>query len=282
MGYDYIRPASLEQALSLAAQGESALIAGGTDLLVALHKKKRPAPGRLISIRSLPELAGIRDEGARLRIGAAVPLADLLAHPAQARLPALAKALGVMGSRQIRNVATLGGTLCNASPGADAAPPLLALGAGVELAGPAGRRTLDLAEFFRGPGRTALQPGEIMTAVLVPWPGAGTQSHFLRRSRVAMDIATVSLAACFGLTNNRLSGVRLAAGAVAPVPLRLRATETFLEGKALTDETLAEAAKLARADVAPISDLRGTAWYRRELVGVFLARALRAGNGGKP
>lgn len=276
MVYDYHRSVSLAEAFALSARDGSALIAGGTDLLVALRKKKRAAPARLVSIRSLPELAAIEAGPGLLRIGACAPLAGILAQPVvRERLPALALALAVIGSRQIRNVATLGGNLCNASPGADSAPPLLVYDATVVLAGIDGPRELPLSEFFLGPGRTALRPGEIMTAVCVPLPASAARSVFLRRSRVAMDLATASLAASYELHGGLLKGVRLAAGAVAPTPLRLRTTESFLEGKAVNDETLARAVEIARGEIKPIDDLRGSAWYRSELIGVFLARALR-------
>ncbi|MCZ7608342.1 MAG: xanthine dehydrogenase family protein subunit M [Planctomycetota bacterium] len=276
MAYDYHRSGSLAEAFALAARDDSALIAGGTDLLVALRKKKRAAPARLVSIRSLPELTAIEAGPGLLRIGACAPLTEILAQPVvRERLPALAQALAVIGSRQIRNVATLGGNLCNASPGADSAPPLLVYDATVELAGTGGRRELPLSEFFLGPGRTALRPGEIMTAVCVPLPVPSAQSVFQRRSRVAMDLATASLAVNYELQGGVLKSVRLAAGAVAPTPLRLRAAESWLEGRAVNEETLAKAVELARGEIKPIDDLRGSAWYRSELIGVFLSRAFR-------
>ncbi|MBZ0136299.1 MAG: xanthine dehydrogenase family protein subunit M [Planctomycetes bacterium] len=276
MAYEYHRSGSLEEALVLAAGDDSALIAGGTDLLVALRKRKRPAPRHMVSIRSLPELAEVSEQAGSLHIGAGVPMADVLANTVvREHLPALTAALAVIGSRQIRNVATLGGNLCNASPAADSAPPLLVYEATLELAGSSGRREIAISDFFLGPGRTVLRPGEIMTAIRVPLPGAGAQSAFLRRSRVAMDLATASLAAAYTARDGKLINLRLAAGAVAPTPLRLRRTEAFLEGKPVAEETLAEAAEIARSEVAPISDLRGSEWYRRELIGVFLSRALR-------
>ena len=276
MAYQYHRSGSLEEALALGAGADTALIAGGTDLLVALRKGKRTAPRHMVSIRSLPELAELSEQAGTLHIGAGVPMADVLADlVVRKHLPALTSALAVIGSRQIRNVATLGGNLCNASPAADSAPPLLVYEATLELAGAHGRRELAISDFFVGPGRTALRPGEIMTSIRVPLPAAGAQSVFLRRSRVAMDLATASLAASFMVCSGKLSGVRVAVGAVAPIPLRLRGTEAFLEGKSVDDETLAQAAEIARGEVAPISDLRGSDWYRREVVGVFLSRALR-------
>lgn len=279
MSYEYSRPKTLAEALEQVSEAGSRCIAGGTDLLVALRKKKRSAPTRLVSLRSLAELNGIREEDSGLRIGACTPLTDILKHPAAKNYPALISALRVLGSRQIRNVATLGGNLCNASPAADSAPPLLVYDASVELAGPSGNRSLALCEFFLAPGRAALQPGEILTSVLLPRPKGEARSCFLRRSRVAMDLATVSLAAGYRLRDGHLTDLRLAVGAAAPTPSRLAQTEAFLEGATPDPETLRRAAEIARGEVSPISDLRGSEWYRRELVGVFLARALRTREG---
>ncbi|MFQ5523780.1 MAG: FAD binding domain-containing protein [Acidimicrobiia bacterium] len=276
MSYDYHRPATLEEALRLATEiPGSRFIAGGTDLLVP-ESNGRLAPPALISLRRLPELGDISVSD-RVRIGATVPLTDILAHPEiSTRYPALAASIRVLGSPQIRNVATLGGNLCNASPAADTAPALLAYAATVEIRGLEATRELPLEDFFLGPGETALQPGEILTAVWLAPPAEGARSVFLRQGRVTMDLAIASVAAFARFDGASFTGVRLAAGAVAPTPVRLRRTEAVVEGTSLDSGIRAEAAKIAREEISPISDLRSSASYRTHLTGVFVERALIA------
>lgn len=265
------RPRSLDEALALLAEHpEVAPVAGGTDLLVKLGHRRAERP--MLSLRRIPELCGTSREGDLFRIGAAATLSELLADPfVQAKLPDLACALRWIGSVQIRNVATLGGNLCNASPAADGAPPLLCLGARVELRSVRGRRELALEDFFEGPGATARAPDELLSAILVPVPPDGERAVFLRKARVRMDIATVNLALRARLEAGRLRAVRLAAGAVAPTPQRLTRAAAALEGKG--PEAVPAAAEAAAAEIAPIDDLRASAWYRRRLIRVFVERA---------
>ncbi len=274
MSYDYHRPRSLAEALDIAAATPGArFVAGGTDLMVQIHKRAA-APAALISLRHVAELGGI-DNGARLRIGSSVTLTELQAEPAVAAgYPALIDSMRPFGSRQIRNMATLGGNLCNASPGADAAPPLLVYDAVVELRDRAGAREMALEEFFVGPGETALAPGEVMTAILLPPRAGDVRSVYLRKARVKMDVATVSVAALVEMEEGSCVRARLAAGAVAPVPKRLRDTEGLLVGSPLDDATIARVSTAAADEISPITDVRSTADYRRHLTGVLLRRAL--------
>lgn len=273
----YHRPTTVDAALALKRDHPAArFIAGGTDLMVQL-RKRRAAPARLISLNNIPELRGVVVDDGALRIGATTPLAELLRHEVIRReLRALGHALWTFASQQIRNVGTVGGNLCNASPAADTAPPLLVFDAAVELVGPQGRRTTPLASFLAGPGKTELQPGEIVSAVVVPRPAPGSQSAFLRQGRVAMDLSLASVAALVYVEDDRKPPVvRLAAGAVAPVPMRLHKAEAALAGRPLDAAALVAAAEAAAAEVAPINDLRASAQYRRRLVRVLCERALR-------
>jgi aerobic carbon-monoxide dehydrogenase medium subunit len=274
--YAYHRPKTLAEALTIkAATADSRFIAGGTDILVQMRKRQRPSPTALISLRNVDELAAI-ETGDRIRIGGAALLSDIMCHPAIVRhLPALVDSIAVLGSRQIRNVATLGGNLCNASPAADTAPPLIAYGATVEIRTEAGKRELPVETFFQGPGRSAIGPGEILSAVVLERPSPETRTTFLRRGRVKMDLAVVSVAVLLEMRGEKCYRARVAGGAVAPVPLRLKATEQILEGTALTDEILAEAQRVARGEISPITDLRSTAEYRRHLVGVYVKRGVK-------
>jgi len=274
MSFQYHQPGTAQEACELAARlPEAKLIAGGTDLMVQM-RNGRHQPDALISLRRAEDLTRI-EEGPRLRIGAAVALRDVAAHAVVvADFPALVDSIRVFGSPQIRNVATLGGNLCNASPGADCAPPLLVYEAYVELRDVGGSRELPVEDFVLGPGETALRPGEILTAILLNPPGRGTRSMFMRKGRVQMDLAIASVAALVEMDGSTCVSARIAAGAVAPVPQRLRRTEAIMEGSDGGAAARALARAEARAEVAPISDIRASEEYRRHLTGVFVERSL--------
>lgn len=269
----YHRPRTVDEALRLFDSHPSArFVAGGTDLVTRVCRGIE-TPDVLVSLRNVAELVGV-EIGPEIRIGAATPLSDVLAHPVvHERLPALAEAIAAMGSVQIRNVGTIGGNLCHASPCADTAPPLMVLCARVRLRGPTGTREIGVEDFFLGPGRTRLGPAEILTAVLVPPPGANARSAFLKKTRVAMDLALASVAALLEMDGDRCLRARFAAGAVAPTPLRLRRVEAVIEGARLTPELLRAAQSVAHDEIAPITDVRASAEYRREIVGVLARRA---------
>jgi len=193
------------------------------------------------------------------------------------RLVALALGAGWVGGPQMRNRGTVGGNLCNASPAADTAAPLLVLGARVRLAGAGGERTLALEEFFVGPGKTVLAPGEVLAEILVPPPPPRSGGDYQRRTRTAMDIAVVGVAAAVVLDGGTACrDARLALASVAPTPLRAAAAEAVLRGKDLAPERIAEAARAAAGEARPIDDVRATATYRRAMVEVLTRRALTA------
>ena len=274
----YHRPTSLQDALDLlAAAPMMRPLAGGTDLYPAAAAAEawlRAQPAPLLDLTGLPELAGLDEQADHLRIGACTPWALLR----QARLPpwlaALRQAAGQVGGVQVQNRATLGGNLCNASPAADGVPPLLALDAELELASRQGRRRLPLAAFLRGNRRTALAPGEIMTAEIVPRPGAGTVSQFDKLgSRAFLVISIVSVATAIEIRDGRIARARIAIGACGPVPQRLPALEAALAGQSLAGAAaVPEPAHLA--PLAPIDDVRASAAYRRHAALVLLRRAL--------
>lgn len=274
--YAYYRPTTLGEALALkASTPDSRFITGGTDLLVQIKQRRIRKPAALISLRKIDELATI-EVGDRIRIGGTASLSDIMRHPAIARgFPALVDSIGVLGSRQIRNVATMGGNLCNASPAADTAPPLLVHDARVELQSETAKREIPIERFFQGPGKCERGPGEILTAVVLEPPLPNARTAFLRKGRLKTDLAIVSVALLLEMEGGTCRTARVAAGAVAPVPLRLTEVEKILEGNGLTDQILTEAQEAAMASVSPITDLRSTAEYRRDLVGVYVKRALR-------
>jgi len=279
----YLAPTGLAQALAaLAEPGGAVVLAGGTDLMPQINAGRLRPATTLLNIRRVQGLAAIALDGDSLVIGALATLAALRSD-ALVRLhaPLLVEAADHFASDQIRNAATLGGNLCNASPAGDTLPPLLALDAELGLAslGEAGavlERRLPLAEFFVGPGRTRLAAGELLTAVRLPLPPAGRITRFCKAgTRPALDIATISLAFAARRDDaGRLHEVHLALGAVAPIPLRARRAEALLEGRVLDAALAVEVARAAAGEATPIDDVRATAWYRRELVHNLTRRML--------
>jgi xanthine dehydrogenase molybdopterin binding subunit/xanthine dehydrogenase small subunit len=269
----FLRPTSLEKLFrSLAEHPEARLIAGATDLGLEITKRFQKFP-TLISIEAVAELNEISSTKTEWRIGAATTLTkldDLLG----AEFPVIREMLSVFGSRQIRNRATLGGNLVTASPIGDSAPVLLALEASVVLASAAGERVLPLEELFVAYRKTALQPGEVLKSIIIPRPTPGLQTHrkFYKVSkRREMDISTV--AACFAVEvteGGTITKARLAYGGVAALPVRARATEAALVGKRWSNSTCEEVLPVLENEFTPISDVRGSANYRRQMIASLL------------
>lgn len=271
---DYFRPQSLEEAWQLKKRIPAAkFISGGTDLMVQI-KKREIQPSALISLRSIPGLNTIEiNRGAR--IGALTTITEIAEHPdLQRNYPILVEAAKSLGSVQIRNVATVGGNLCNCSPSADMALPLLVLEAKVRLQSPKGSRDVPLDEFFVGPGESCLAPSEILTDILLESPPENAKAMFLKKGRVKMDLAIVSAALLLEMEEKKCRKVRIAVGSVAPIPLRLYRVESLLEGTTVTRKQVNIAQRLTAEDVSPITDVRATEEYRRELIGVFIKRGL--------
>lgn len=276
--FAYYAPQTLPEALTLLReQGHGGrLLAGGTDLLVQM-KERDLAPRYVVSLRNLPELQELSfnpDDG--LTIGARVSMRAIeLDSIVRSRYPALSEAAGLVGSVQVRNLATLGGNICNAAPSADTAPALIVLDARAVIAGPDGSREMPVESLFQGPGRTGLVAGEILTAIRCPAPGANSGSSYLRHTpRAELDIAVVGAAAMLRLDGDVIADARVALGAVAPAPLRLPAVEARLKGQPATAATFEAAAAVAGDEVRPISDQRGSEKFRRILSAVLTRRAL--------
>lgn len=282
--YQYHRPTSLTEALKLLSTLGNRLVAGGTDVLVQMQKRKLSSEGELaglVSLRRVRELQGINASDDTLTIGAGTTFTDILeSELVRDWAPALTSAAEIFASPQIRNVATLGGNLCNASPAADAAPPLLVYDARVEATSAHGRRELGIDALFKAPGKTALNADEIMTAIHIPRPSPNAQAVFLRRGRIRMDVAVASLAMLLELDGDTCVNARVAAGAVAPTPLRLHGIEDMLTGNAISDDLITEGRRMAEAAVTPITDVRSTEEYRRHLIGVYFERATKRIIGG--
>jgi len=274
ISYDYYQPQSLEQAFQLKNSiPESLYVAGGTDLMVRI-KRRELHPPVLISLRSIQNLSGVKN-GNLIRVGAMTILNDLINDPIlNQNFPILIESAKSLGNVQIRNVATIGGNLCNGSPAADMAPSLLVLEARIRLQKGKKSRDVLIDEFFKGPGETSLDCDEIVTDILLPSPEKDTKTIFLKKGRVKMDLAIASVAASLKFEGNTCCAARIAAGSVAPVPMRLSQLESLLTGETISPELLSEAQQLASKSVSPITDVRATEEHRRHIVGILVKRAL--------
>jgi carbon-monoxide dehydrogenase medium subunit len=255
---------------------DAKLLAGGTDLLPQL-KNGLIKPACVIDLSGVERVRSVQGDARGLRVGAAVSARALERHAAaRATYTSLSESAALVGSVQVRNLATLGGNLCNAAPSADMAPPLLALEAEAVIVGPKGERRVPLATFFTGVRRTVLAPDELLLEIVVPAPGPRSGGNYLRHTpRRELDIAVVGVASQLTLSNGVCSKARIALAAVAPTPVRATAAEQALEGQPVTPEAIERAAELAVGVAKPISDQRGSADYRLHLVRVLTGRTLR-------
>lgn len=279
MSAAYTRPSTLEAAVeALATTDDARPIAGGTDLMIQLRLGKR-SPSLVVDLSKVDELRGISttpDGG--LRLGAGTTMRELLARQeVRAGYTALRDAADLLGGRQVQAMATIGGNLCNASPAAESATPLLVHDAEVEIAGPGYRRTVPLTDFWAGPGATVLAQGELVTAVTLPAP-AGRSAYRRLDLRRSVDIAVVGASARLQLGDGRVTEVRLAIGAAAPTARRVPEAEAAVAGVDVDalPGAIEEAGRRARSASLPIDDTRASAAYRTAMVEVMVVRALTA------
>ncbi len=304
--YDYIKAHSVDEAIGLLKEygPRAMLIAGGTDVMVGV-KQGKFSPEVLISLREIEGLNYIKADQGSLKIGALTTHRELERSAVIAeRFRALKDAVENLGSVQIRNVATIGGNICNAAPSADTAPPLLVHDAEVEIKGPGGERRMPLEDFFLGPGKTALGPEEVLLGFSLPWPAEDSASAYWKHSRrQAMDLPILGVAMYLEvelrdpgpLKRAQAEGasmeeqlralnesdilcreIRLALGVAAPTPIRTKRAEGILKGQRLTKEGLIELGRVASEEAQPRDTIRGAAWYRREMIRVLPKRlALR-------
>lgn len=283
--FGFARPTSLAEAFALMKEhGPGArLLAGGTDLLVQM-KMERFSPDLVISLSGVKDLDGITT-GDGLTVGAATTIWTISKSTAVgAQFAALREACNAFSTVSIMFMGTLGGNLCNASPAADTAPALLAHDASVVIKSVRSERRVPLAELFTGPGKTVLKPGEIVTAVTIPQPAAGTGSAFLKISRVVADISQVCAAVSVVRDGAKITACRIALGSVGPTPVRVARAEAALVGSNGTLDAFAAAADIVAADIRPISDVRASESYRRHVARTIVRDALqtawqRAGEG---
>jgi CO/xanthine dehydrogenase FAD-binding subunit len=272
-GVTYEAPANMEELLEALDKQPVTILAGATDILPRINEGSL-VPSRLVYI-GRAGLEGIRPEPGRIVIGAATRLAEILeSREVAAHAPLLARAIGDMAGVSIRNIATIGGNLCNASPAADTAVPLLALGAKLVALSKNGKRIIPLDEFFIGPGKTSLTAREVLAEIVIdsePHGGA-----FLKiGQRKAETLAVISAAAKVVVENRVCSRALIAMGSVAPRPVRCYEAERLLTGQRVSGELCRRAAAAAGGYADPIDDGRATAWYRRRVAPVLVERALR-------
>jgi carbon-monoxide dehydrogenase medium subunit len=277
--FEFHQPTSVAEASRLLRENGPGgrFLAGGTDLVIAM-KEKGLVPKYIVDLKRVPGLNGIRENvDGSVTIGALTTMFNVETSPVvRKRYPFLAQSAAEVGSIQIRNRATVGGNMANATPSADVAPALIALDATARIAGIGGERTVALEQFFRGPGQTVMDADEVLTGVTIPNTGADLVGEYIKFSpRDMMDLAYVGVAVAYRFGGNRTcTGVRIVLGAVAPTPIRARNSEALLEGQALTEDLAGKAGDEAARESRPISDVRSSADYRRAMVGVMTKRAL--------
>ncbi|MFW6125270.1 MAG: FAD binding domain-containing protein [Pirellulales bacterium] len=278
---DYAAPQTLEQAVALLAEGNgrSRVLCGGTDVIVQVREGRRDLD-LLVDVKKIPEVNALAyDAKQGLVLGAAVPCAAICEDRAVApAYPGLIDAVSLVGGAQIQSRASVGGNLCNGSPAADTVPPLIALGATCRIVGPGGKeRMLPVEQFCTGPGQTVLKPGELLVSFHLPPPAKNSGCHYLRFiPRNEMDIAVVGAAASVVLdgAGTTFQTGRVALAAVAPTPLLVTEATDLLSGSPVSEQTIGRVAEAAQSAARPITDMRGTAEFRRHLSAVLTRRAL--------
>ena len=276
---DYTAPTSLSEAVSImAAHGDRARpLAGGTDVLVQLRSGRREADV-LVDTKKIRELNAIRLDDNGLQLGAAVACTQIYDDQAVvAAYPGLIDAASLIGSIQIQGRASIGGNLCNAAPSGDGIPPVITLGGEAHINGPNGWRTVPAEDFCTGPGRNALEPGELLVAIQIPAPAANSGTAYLRfipRNEMDIAVAGVSSTVVLDASGQNIQSARIALASVGPTPILATAAGDSLAGKAVSDDAIAEAGRLASEAATPITDMRGTIRQRHHLVDVLTRRTL--------
>jgi carbon-monoxide dehydrogenase medium subunit len=278
--FDFYQPATLQEASRLLKDNGPGgrFLAGGTDLVIAM-KEKGLVPKYIVDLKRVPGLAGIRENSdGSITLGALTTLYTIETSALiKRKYPFLAQSAAEVGSIQIRNRATIGGNMANASPSADTSPALIALNATVKIASASGERTIKIDEFFKGPGQSVMDADEILTEVTIPKTAANLVGEYIKFSpREMMDLAYVGVAVAYnlGASDRKCTGVRIVLGAVAPTPIRAKRAEAALEGQILSAALAENAGQIAAEEAKPISDVRSSADYRRAMVGTMTKRAL--------
>ena len=278
--FDMYQPTTLKEASRLVKENGPGgrFLAGGTDLVIAM-KEKGLVPKYIVDLKRVPGLTGIRENrDGSISLGALTTMYEIETAPLiKKKYPFLAQSAAEVGSIQIRNRATVGGNMANATPSADVAPALIALNATAKIANADAERTIPLEKFFTGPGQTVMTADEILTEVTIPETDRDLVGEYIKFSpREMMDLAYVGVAVVYNLRkqDRKCDGARIVLGAVAPTPMRAKRAEAALEGQRLTEALADAVAQIAAEEAKPISDVRSSAEYRRAMVGAMTKRAL--------
>ena len=275
--FDYYEPKSLNEAIEILSKygSDAKILAGGTDLLI-LIKMGVLKPRCIVNIKKISDLYGIREQGDQLIIGALTKLRTLeKSKVIKENFTALYEAVKSMASVQIRNMATIGGNLCNASPAADTAPPLMVLEAKLRVISIEGEKTIDVREFFLGPRKTILKRNELLKEIMVPVYKDYGYSYMKLGRRNSFTLSIVSVASLVKVEDNVFSDVRIALNSIAPTPIRAFSVEKYLVGRKVAIDSIKAASKLVAKDISPITDIRATAEYRRDMAIVLTYDALK-------
>ena len=278
--FEFYQPTTLQEASRLLKDNGPGgrFLAGGTDLVIAM-KEKGLLPKYIVDLKRVPGLSGIREnsDGA-VTLGALTTMYEIETSALiKKRYSFLAQSAAEVGSIQIRNRATIGGNMANATPSADTAPALIALNATAKIASASGERRIDLEAFFKGPGQSVMSADEILTEITIPKTAANLVGEYIKFSpREMMDLAYVGIAVAYNLaaSDKKCASVRIVLGAVAPTPIRAKRAEAALEGQILTEALAEKVGQLAAEEAKPISDVRSSADYRRAMVGAMTKRAV--------
>jgi len=263
--FEYHQPTTVEEATKLLADlTDVKVLAGGTDLIPKM-KQRLLEPKNIVNLKKIKALEGIKETDKGIWIGAATKLRAIeRSELIKEKIPLQYLATKTIGSVQIRNMGTLAGNVCNASPAADGALGLVAQDSIIHIAGSKGTRDVPITEFFTGPGAIVLEKDEIVTGFTVPIMDKDTGYHFISIGRMALDISTISIAVTVTKKDGKVAKATVALGSVAPTPLRLPEVEAFLKGKSLSDDVIWEAAEMVSNGIKPITDVRASAEYRKE------------------
>ena len=275
--FEYHAPSTLDEAISLLDHhGPEASVLAGGQSLIPMMKLQLALPAHVVDINRIPGLGDIHEENGVLHIGSLTRESDLDASEmVRSRYPILHDTTAVIADPLVRNMATVGGNLAHGDPANDHPATMIALEAEVVARGPGGERAIPVTDFFHGPLTTALAQGEILTAVRVPTPAAGSGSAYLKLERKVGDYATAGVAVVISLNGGVCQRAGIGLTNAGPTPVKASAAADFLTGRPLDDETIREAARLAAQDAQPTADLRGSAGYKRDMVRVLTGRAIR-------
>ena len=278
--FDYVKPASLDEALDILAEKKekAQIYAGGTDLLVHLKMGKGDDMEVMLDINGIDELFGVKEEKDSVRIGGAEKIWVLETNPTIIKYyPALSKAMSLMASISVRNMASIAGNFCNASPVADTVGPCMCYQGQVELTSKRGVRMVDATEFFEGPGKTVIEPDEILTAIILPIPKKDTGDAFTKISRVRPDIAKISLTCVISRDGDKVDTCRIAMGTVAPTPKYFDEISEAMNGKKMTKKLIEETADALEAAIKPRKKSRSsTPEYKKAMTHLMAMENIEA------